>query len=72
MTLHSSMIGSVTVTSRWDYIVYGSVRGLVGRHKSIDAARLRADRDRRDCASLGGGAYSDVSVYRWDDGWVLD
>lgn len=74
MAQHRSMIDQLTVRSDYDYIVYGSVRGLVSEHRSVQAARASADNDRRDCGRLGGGAYSDVNVYCWDDedGWVCD
>jgi F0F1-type ATP synthase gamma subunit len=69
---HRSMIGNRTVASDYDYIVFGSVRGLVGQHKSIQAARRKAELDAEDCQKAGG--YSDAQVYCWDDedGWCLD
>ncbi|MEI8017499.1 MAG: hypothetical protein WCH39_04820 [Schlesneria sp.] len=73
-TKHRGMIGKLTVASNCDYVVYGSVRGLVSQHRLLRAAQSAAQQDRSDCRSLGGGAYSDVAVYCWDDedGWCLD
>lgn len=37
-----------------------SVRGCCPhKHRTVDAARRCMEQDQRDCASLGGGAYSD-------------
>lgn len=66
---HSGYIGNLTVRSSQNYIVYGSVRGLVGEHRTQRGAERSADKDRRACHSLGGGAYSDAQVYQWVDGW---
>jgi hypothetical protein len=42
------------------YTTTGSVRGSCGhKHRSIEAAEACLEQDRRDCRSLGGGAYSD-------------
>lgn len=73
-TTNHAVIGKVTVASSQPYIVYGEVRGLVSGHRVLGAARRAAEQDRDDCRSIGGGAYSDVSVYCWDDedGWCLD
>lgn len=73
MTIHRAYIGCLSVTSDKPYIVYGDVRGLVGQHRSLRAARATAKRDHTACAS-GGGAYSDAIVYRWDDddGWCIE
>lgn len=73
-TQHRAYIGQLTVASSHPYIVYGDVRGLVSSHRIIGAARRAAEKDRADCGSLGGGAYSDVAVYCWsdEDGWCLD
>lgn len=68
--MNSAYIGNLTIKSRLPYVVYGSVRGLVSEHRSLAAAQRSAEKDRRDCGSLGGGAYSDVSIYGWTDtGW---
>lgn len=66
----ASMIGNLTVRSNAKYIVYGSVRGLVSEHRTLAAALKAAGKDRRDCRSCGGGAYSDVRVYESvEGGW---
>lgn len=71
-TTHRAHIDGMTVKSKCDYIVYGSVRGLVSEHRTLSGAEKSLTRDRNGCASLGGGAYSDASIYQWDDeaGWV--
>lgn len=70
--MNRSMIGNLTVSSKQDYIVYGSVRGLISEHRVQSAAVRRADKDRKDCRGLGGGAYSDACVYRWQAGeWTM-
>tara|TARA_R100000656_G_scaffold104176_2_gene76316 strand:+ start:35042 stop:35512 length:471 start_codon:yes stop_codon:yes gene_type:complete len=49
------------------YSAEGSVRGNCGHnHRSIDTACACLLRDQRDCASLGGGTYSDRKVVRSD------
>ncbi len=48
------------------YIVTGSVRGTISRHAKLSAAIRSMQKDQRDCRSLGGGAYSDVSIERED------
>lgn len=48
------------------YIVKGSVRGTISRHTKLSAAIRSMLKDERQCASLGGGAYSDVSIFRED------
>ncbi len=49
------------------YTTRGPVRGACGhRHRSLGAAVACAERDRRACAALGGGAYSDREVVRAD------
>jgi hypothetical protein len=65
---NSAYIGNLTVSSKQNYIVYGSVRGLVSEHRTQSGAERSAAKDRNGCSSLGGGAYSDVSVYQWTDG----
>lgn len=73
--MNKSYIGNVTVSSNHNYIVYGSVRGLVSEHRSIDAARKSLERDQRACRKSSGGgltrSYSDANVYEWTsaDGW---
>jgi len=51
------------------YTAHGPVRGSCGHaHKTLAAARKCAARDRRACARLGGGAYSDrQAVGIWTD-----
>ena len=50
------------------YTVEGSVRGNVSiRHRSLDAAIRVLRRDQSACHSLGGGAYSDCSIYLHSD-----
>jgi len=62
-----------TVKSAYPYIVYGSVRGLVSEHRTLSGATRSMLRDASGCASLGGGAYSDASIWAWtEDGWVAD
>lgn len=69
---NKSYIGNLTVSSNQNYIVYGSVRGLVSEHRTQSGAERSAAKDRNGCRSLGGGAYSDVSVYQWtDEGWQV-
>jgi hypothetical protein len=49
------------------YMCAGSVRGECGHaHLSIAMAMRCLYRDRRECRSLGGGAYSDRSVMHTD------
>lgn len=69
---HRSMIGQLMVASEYDYIVYGSVRGLVGGYKSVQHARSVLRDDASGASSSGG--YSDAQVYCWDDedGWCVD
>lgn len=46
------------------YFVWGNVRGRIpGKFRKEDRAHLAAQKDRRACQRLGGGAYSDVKVY---------
>ena len=61
--MNSAQIGSITVRSKYPVIVYGSVRGLISAHREAGPARRSLRRDRRHCARLGGGAYSDGAVY---------
>lgn len=45
------------------YEAFGSVRGSCGHvHRTAEAAQACADRDRRACRALGGGANSDRAV----------
>lgn len=69
--MNSSYIEQLTVESNCQYIVYGSVRGLVSEHRKVEAALRSARRDQAGCASQGG--YSDAYVYRWDasEGWAV-
>ena len=47
------------------YPVEGSVRGDISiKHRSLDAAIRGYQRDHSACRSLGGGAYSDVRIYK--------
>jgi len=48
------------------YIVKGSVRGTISSHRTIFGAFLSMRKDQKACASLGGGAYSDVEIERED------
>ena len=68
MTMTEGMIGNVTVRSKAKYIVFGTMRGLVSEHRKLYVARLSAEKDRKSCGSLGGGAYSDVAIYESVDG----
>ena len=73
MTNHPnrSMIKGLTVASKMPVIVYGSVRGMISEHRTVQAARKRLDKDQRDCRRLGGGAYSDANIYVWgQDRWL--
>ena len=49
------------------YDVRGSVRGTIStNHRTLSAAVRSMRRDCRQCASLGGGSYSDVGIERAD------
>ena len=49
------------------YTVRGSVRGTIStNHRTLSAAVRSMRRDCRQCASLGGGSYSDASIERSD------
>ena len=49
------------------YTVRGSVRGTIStNHRTLSAAVRSMRRDCRQCASLGGGSYSDACVERSD------
>ena len=51
----------------------GSVRGSCRhQHRTMGTAARCAARDQRDCASLGGGAYSDRVVVHVVDGHAAD
>lgn len=55
----------VTEATPYVYFAWGIVRGRCQHnHRSARAAVRCSERDRRDCASIGGGAYSDRRVYR--------
>lgn len=73
MKANRSMIGNVTVRSDYPLIVWGSVRGLVSEHRSMEAALKSLARDQRACRSLSSGltrSYSDASIYTWtESGW---
>lgn len=58
------------VSSNSKIIVYGSVRGLVSKHRTMSAAEKSLAADQRGCKSQGG--YSDASIYEWSDSneWV--
>lgn len=47
---------------RLKYIVKGNVRGLISTHRKLSAAIKSLLKDKKECSSLGGGAYSDVNV----------
>lgn len=50
------------------YVAEGSVRGECGhRHKSASAAYRCACKDANDCSRLAGNAYSDRSVWGYDE-----
>lgn len=67
---NSAYIGKLTVSSNNNYIVYGSVRGLVSEHRTRSGAERSLSRDQSGCRSQGG--YSDVSLYEWtDEGWTV-
>lgn len=67
---NKSYIGNLTVGSNQQYIVYGSVRGLVSEHRTQSAAERSLARDQSGCRSQGG--YSDASVYAWSgDAWEV-
>ena len=56
---------STTKCTRYD--VRGSVRGTIStNHRKLSAASRSMLRDCRQCASLGGGAYSDACIERSD------
>ena len=49
------------------YDVRGSVRGTIStNHRTLSGAVRSAERDRNQCAALGGGEYSDACVERAD------
>lgn len=48
------------------YIIKGSVRGTLSSHRTISGAFRSMRKDQKACASLGGGAYSDVEIERAD------
>lgn len=51
------------------YIARGSVRGSCGhKHRTLSAANACCQQDQRDCYGLGGGSYSDRSVWAVEDG----
>jgi len=58
---YSAMIGQMTVSSDYEVIVYGSVRGMVSQHMLASAAARSLARDQAGCRSHGG--YSDAAVY---------
>lgn len=64
------LIKQMMVQSKFPYIVYGYVRGLVSEHSTTMAAQRSLIHDQRSCRSLGGGAYSDATVMMWTtEGW---
>ena len=71
--MNSAYIGNLTVRSKFPFIVYGEVRGLVSHHRTLSGAERSASKDRAECRRCGGGAYSDVEVYEWDEqnGWEI-
>jgi hypothetical protein len=46
-----------------NYIVKGSVRGKISNHKKLHSAITSLLRDRKECASLGNGSYSDAEIF---------
>lgn len=69
-TEHRSIIGNLTIASKFPIIVYGSVRGLVSEHHKAHAAAKSLHADQGGCKSQGG--YSDARIYIWEEseGWV--
>jgi len=62
------LISGMMIESQHQYIVYGSVRGLVSEHRTAMAAQRSLISDQRGCRTQGG--YSDASVMMWTtDGW---
>jgi hypothetical protein len=60
----------ITRAAPHQYIVFGSVRGLVSSHRTIAAAERALERDQRGCRAQGG--YSDATVYEYrDGGWSV-
>lgn len=53
------------------YVSWGSVRGFGPTRDSEAEAEADVRRDGADCASLGGGAYSDRQVYAVDEDGYL-
>lgn len=60
--MNRAMIGQMMIESKYDYIVYGSVRGLVSEHKYYRAAIAALRRDQSGCKYQGG--YSDAQIYK--------
>jgi hypothetical protein len=56
------------MTNSVKFIVRGSVRGLISTHRSLSKALASESRDRRQCSRLGGGSYSDATVYAYWQG----
>ena len=49
------------------YIVRGAVRGTIStNHRTLSGAVRSCELDRKQCARLGGGAYSDAGIERVD------
>lgn len=65
---NSAYIGNLTVRSNSQYIVYGSVRGLISEHRSVDAAHKSCKRDHGTCSRYSAGSYSDAGVYEFTNG----
>lgn len=64
--MNRSNIEGLTISSAQPVIVYGSVRGLVSEHRTVQAAARSLARDQRGCRSQGG--YSDAYIYVWTQG----
>ncbi len=54
------------------YEVSGNVRGLISKHYTLREAIKSKERDHRQCAALGGGAYSDATIHHTDGTTVSD
>lgn len=67
--MNRAYIGNMQVASKYPYIVYGSVRGLVSNHRSVVNATFSLARDVSGCHQQGG--YSDARIYKFSAGkWV--
>jgi hypothetical protein len=60
LVAHRAMIGQVTVTSQYQYIVCRPGAGIVSEHRTLHKAVRSCDRDWK-------AGYSDARVYSWMD-----